>query len=194
MVAAGWRGSLGLSRSSWRQGSSFLVAFEGRILTTLFPFSRSPVGQLEGWSLLVFAPFAGGCLFVDGFEVRFGEVGVNLSRGDVGMAEHLLNVPHTGSAFEHFGRASVPKAVGRDALRQVRFLAIASDEPPKGVHSQGRSGPIQKEHGGGIASTFLISFEDERSHSGDVFSQVFQGSRKLPVPFQFAKTANKAAA
>ena len=41
---------------------------------------------------------------MDGFEVRFGQVGVDLGRGDVGMAEHLLHMANAGPSFEHFSR------------------------------------------------------------------------------------------
>ena len=43
------------------------------------------------------------------FEVIACHVGINLSRGDVGMAQHGLNRPQIGAAFQQVARKGVPQ-------------------------------------------------------------------------------------
>src|SRR5438552_19130166 len=60
---------------------------------------------------------------------------VKLGRGEVGVAEHLLNAAQVGAAFEEVGRKRVPEQVRVDAARlEAGFLREpAQDEEDAGA-------------------------------------------------------------
>jgi hypothetical protein len=51
---------------------------------------------------------------VDLFEAGLVDVGVDLSGGDAGVAEHLLDLAQVGSAHEQVGCETVPQRVRTD--------------------------------------------------------------------------------
>ena len=96
MAGAGRLGGRGFRRILFRWGFPGFALFAGGAGFLLFP--RSPVGELEGWRFGDDAAFAGRGLLVDGFEVVFDDVGVNLRGFEAAVAEHFLDVPDAGSA------------------------------------------------------------------------------------------------
>ena len=66
---------------------------------------------------------------MDGFEVVFDDVGVDLAGLDVAVAEHFLDVADAGSAAQHAGGAGMPVAQAWRRLCVVvlagRFWALA---------------------------------------------------------------------
>ena len=96
VARAGRLGGRGVWRILFRwvfPGFAFSPGGAGLLL-----FPRTPVGELEGGGFACGAAFAGGGLGVDGFEIVFDDVGVNLGGLDAAVAEHFLDVADAGSA------------------------------------------------------------------------------------------------
>jgi hypothetical protein len=57
------------------------------------------------------------CLKVHFPPTPIRNVRVELGRGEIGVAEHLLNAPQVGTALEEVRSERVPQEVGMDPLR-----------------------------------------------------------------------------
>ena len=114
-------------------------------------FAGTPVGELEGRGFGEGAAFAGARLGVDGFEVVFDDVGVNLGGLDAAVAEHFLNVPDAGSAAQHACGAGVMQAVGGGAGGKMVGGGVAADEVKEFGGGKGKSAFCDEEQGGGGA-------------------------------------------
>ena len=68
---------------------------------------------------------------MDFFKAVPINVGIDLSRGDVGMAEHLLDHPQIGSLAEEMSSKAVPKGVGAHLFSNSGFEDIALDQTPQ---------------------------------------------------------------
>src|SRR5438105_1233403 len=77
-----------------------------------------------------------------------GYVRVELGRGEVRVAEHLLDAAEIGTAFEQVGREGVAEQVGVDALRVEPCLRrqLAEDQERSGACQRAAAG-IQEELG-----------------------------------------------
>ena len=96
VAGAGRLGGRGFRRFLFRWVFPGFALFAGGAGFLLF--ARAPVGKLEGRSFGEGAAFAWGGLGVDGFEVVFDDVGVDLGGFYAAVAEHFLDVPDAGSA------------------------------------------------------------------------------------------------
>ena len=65
---------------------------------------------------------------VDLLQLAKRNLGVDLSRPDIGVAEHLLNEPNVGSIFMHQRSECVPKQVTRAGLSDFRLQNVSADE------------------------------------------------------------------
>jgi len=88
---------------------------------------------------------------VDGLQVVFDDVGVNLRGLDAGMAEHFLNVADAGSAAKHPSRASMAQAVRGRRGGQVAQLGVAAHEAQEPGRCERLAGLHQKQQRGGFA-------------------------------------------
>ena len=96
VARAGRLGGRGFRGILFRCTFPGFALFPGGAGFLLFP--GTPVGELEGGGFGCGAAFAGGGLLVDGFEVVFDDVGVNLGGLDAAVTEHFLNVADASSA------------------------------------------------------------------------------------------------
>ena len=111
------------------------------------------------------------------FEVIACHVGINLSRGDVGMAQHGLNRPQIGAAFQQVARKGVPQRVGRDHFSEPCPKTVTLDQLPKTLAAERFSGPGDKKSGThtvfekrlacpvGLSSDFFLSILADRHHA-----------------------------
>ena len=67
---------------------------------------------------------------VDGFETLAGDVGIDLGRGDAGVAEEFLNDAQVGTVFEEVSGEAVPEHVRRDVAIDPRTEASFFDARP----------------------------------------------------------------
>lgn len=100
------------------------------------------------------------------FQVRGHDVGVNLRGPDVGMAQKLLDVPDAGPALEHLRGARVAQGMGRDAVRQVRFIPVHFHDPAQVGCAEMFAGGADKDQRRNI----LV--QDNGPHVLDIFGQV----------------------
>ena len=96
MARAGRLGGRGVRRILFRCAFPWFALFAGDAGFLLF--ARAPVGELKCGGLGDGATFAGGGFLMDGFEVVFDDVGVDLGGFDAAVAEHFLDVADAGSA------------------------------------------------------------------------------------------------
>lgn len=116
----------GYYRITWltARGKSSTVAFFAGLALLPGP----PVGERERGGFGVGAALAGCGLGVDGFQVVFDDVGVNLRRFDAAVAEHFLNVADAGAAAKHPGGAGMTQAVRGRGGGQVGLLGVGPHE------------------------------------------------------------------
>ena len=62
-------------------------------------------------------------------QLRVGDVGVDLGRGDRGVAEHLLDGPDVGAVPEQLGREAVAQRMRRHVLHQAGRRRVLLDDP-----------------------------------------------------------------
>lgn len=127
-------------------GFSFFAGGAGFLL-----LPRSPVGELECRGFGDGAALAGAGLFVDGFEVVFDDMGVDLGGLDAAVAEHFLDVPDAGSAAQHAGGAGVTQAVGGRAGGKMVGGGVAADEAQEPCGGEGVAAFCEEEKSGGGA-------------------------------------------
>jgi hypothetical protein len=118
-----------------------------------------------------------------------GYVRVQLRRGQVGMAEHLLNAPEVGASLEEMGRERVPEQVGVD---------------PLGLETRLGGQPTQDEEGAGAGQRATLCVEEElravapvevRPPAGEVAADRFRGlaaDRDDPLLVSLAHAAHEA--
>ena len=82
---------------------------------------------------------------VDLLQLAKRNLGVDLSRPDIGVAEHLLNEPNVGSIFMHQRSECVPKQVTRAGLSDFRLQNVSADEIRHMVAADGLPFPTQKQ-------------------------------------------------
>lgn len=78
--------------------------------------------------LLVSLVSVGVEFLVDFFEMGVGDVGVDLSGGDVGVAEHGLDGTEVGAVHKEVGGEAVAEGVGRDVLCDAGFAGVFLDD------------------------------------------------------------------
>lgn len=61
-------------------------------------------------------------------EVGVGDVGVDLSGGDVGVAEHGLDGANVGAVHEEVGGEAVAEGVGGDVFCDAGFFGVELDD------------------------------------------------------------------
>src|SRR5678816_3551947 len=76
-------------------------------------------------------------LLMDLPEILAVDVGVDLRRGDVGVAEHLLYGAQVRPALEEMRREGVTEGMRRDMLGDARSLDVAAQDLP-GAHAAQR--------------------------------------------------------
>jgi len=108
-------------------------------------FPVVPRGGLELWHGEDAALFARGRAGVDLLQVVGQDVGVNLRGGEVGMAEHFLDVADVGPALEHLSGAGVAERVGGDSRGDPGLFCISGDGAPQVLPGHGRAEPAEKE-------------------------------------------------
>ena len=65
---------------------------------------------------------------MDLFEVGVGDVGIDLSGADVGVAEHGLNGAEVGAVHEEVGGEAVTEGVRGDVFRDAGLLCVGLDD------------------------------------------------------------------
>lgn len=66
------------------------------------------------------------------FQSFIGNVGIDLSSGDRGVAEHRLNRTDIGAVHEEIGRETVAEGMRMDILHDAGFFRIVLDQPCDG--------------------------------------------------------------
>lgn len=61
-------------------------------------------------------------------EVGVGDVGIDLSGGDVGVAEHGLDGAEVGAVHEEISGETVAEGVGGDVFRDAGFAGVFLDD------------------------------------------------------------------
>src|SRR5206468_6814116 len=89
---------------------------------------------------------------MDGAEVVPIDVGVELRRGEVGVAEHFLHGAQVGPALEQMGGERMAERVRRDALAQSRTARIDLDDAPGPDARQRRAASIEKKNTSALAA------------------------------------------
>ena len=84
-------------------------------------------------------------LGVDGFQVVPGDVGINLSGGDVGVAEELLHDPQIGAPLQEVRRKRMAKRVRRDFLPDAGGTGVLAYELPAPWAGQRFPGTARKQ-------------------------------------------------
>lgn len=110
---------------------------------------------------------------MDGLQVVFDDVGVDLRGLDAGVAEHFLNVADAGSAAKHPGRARMAQAVRGRRCGQVAELGVAAHEAQQPCGCERLAGLHQKEQRGGFA--WLGLRYELRAGFAEVTGEPFKG-------------------
>src|SRR5215208_37398 len=84
-------------------------------------------------------------LLVDGAQVLAVDVGVDLRRGDVGVAEHLLHGAQVGAALQQVGGEGVAERVGRDVLLDSGSLDVLLQDLPGAHAGEGRAAGVEQQ-------------------------------------------------
>ena len=69
-------------------------------------------------------------------EVGVGELGVDLRRGDVGVAQQLLHVADGGAASQHVGGEGVAQGVRRHVRLDAGVLGVVLEDEPEALAGQ----------------------------------------------------------
>ena len=72
-------------------------------------------------------------LFINLFNALFGHVGVNLRRGNIGMAEHHLHGAQVGAVLEQVRGKGVAQHMRREFKRNPGLPPIPGDHQPNGL-------------------------------------------------------------
>src|SRR6267142_1120511 len=80
---------------------------------------------------------AGVVALMDGTQVIPIDMRVELRRGEIGMAEHLLHRAEIGAAFQQVRRECVAERVGRHSLGEPGTPGVGLDDPPR-AHARQR--------------------------------------------------------
>ena len=67
-------------------------------------------------------------LLVQGFQALPRDMGIDLGRRDVRMAEQKLDYPEVGAMVEQVGGEGVAQRVGREGFGNARFCRMALDQ------------------------------------------------------------------
>ena len=73
---------------------------------------------------------------VDPLEPRLIDVGINLRRGDAGVAEQFLHLPQVGAARQEVRRKTVPQGVGADVGARAAPPHVPLDQFPNRLAPQ----------------------------------------------------------
>ena len=84
---------------------------------------------------------------MDLFQSLPRDMGVNLGRRDVCMAEHDLHRPQVRSMFKQVARKRMPQGVGRDCFPDPCELGDALDDLPESLPAHGLSPRSHKKMG-----------------------------------------------
>ena len=98
-----------------------------------------------------------------------GDMGVDLSRRDVGMAEHDLDGSQVRTMFEEVTRKGMSQRVGIDLFPDARCQAEALDDLPETLSREGLSARIEEQ----VGCAPLL--QEGRPPVGHVFLKGFQG-------------------
>ena len=92
--------------------------------------------------------------FVDGPQALAGEVGVDLGRRQIGVAEQLLHGPQVGSAFQQVRSVRVPEGVGVQGPPVGQRMALHDAAGVAGAERAGRAGSGTRRRAGesGVSS------------------------------------------
>lgn len=116
--------------------------------------------------------FAGGGPGMGFLQVGLHDVGVDLGRGDVGMAEKLLDMPDRGSALQHLGSAGMPQAVRGDVVGEMGLVPVGFDDAAQVVGPERQPGCREEDNGRGVLP------QEDGPHGFEIFAQV--AGRHLP--------------
>ena len=95
-------------------------------------------------------------LLIDVLEVLFDDVRVDLRRGNVCVAQHLLNGAQVGTVFEQMHGKRVAQRVRRDVLRDAGGLLIVLDDLPEALAAHALAVHVDEQR------RFLRAEENER--------------------------------
>ena len=82
-------------------------------------------------------------IFIDSVMIQMG---VNLRRRDIGVAEHFLNAPQIGPVFHKMGRKRVAQGVRRYIRLNVRFLGIMFNQFPETLSAHRKPGTVGEQN------------------------------------------------
>jgi hypothetical protein len=85
-------------------------------------------------------------LLVNSSEVLTIHVRVNLSRGNIGVAEHLLHCSKVRAALEEVRREGVAERVRRNVLRDLRSLDVMPKNLPRSHAREWMAACVQDEN------------------------------------------------
>ena len=80
-------------------------------------------------------------------ESRLLDMGVDLSRGDAGVAQQFLDLTQVGAAGEQMGGETVPQGVGTDGVGEPACSRIAFDQFPDRLPAQSLTASRQQQPG-----------------------------------------------
>jgi hypothetical protein len=71
-------------------------------------------------------------------------VGVDLGGGDVGVTQHLLDVPQGHSSAQHMRGEGVAQRVRRYAIAEVRGLGVSLQDEPETLAGQALTAAVDE--------------------------------------------------
>src|SRR3989337_2639228 len=105
------------------------------------PFAALPITTASGLPLLS----ARVGPLVDLPEVVARQVGVDLGGRDVGVTQHLLDVPQGHAATKHVGGEGVAQGVRGYVLAQVRGPGVALEDEPEALSGETLAAPVEEQ-------------------------------------------------
>ena len=92
---------------------------------------------------------------VEFMEAFFLDMGIDLGRRDVGVAQKFLNDAEVGAVFEKVGGVRVPHEVGEDALIDASGSCPLADDLPDAFPCERLASSVEKD---GVAGSFSGKF------------------------------------
>lgn len=89
-------------------------------------------------------------LLVNSLDPLLGRMGVNLRRGNVLMAEHLLDRPYIRPLVHHFRGEGVPESVRSDRFNQAGSQGAPPNDPQHAIISDPHTAVVHEQGAGGL--------------------------------------------
>lgn len=74
---------------------------------------------------------SGMIFFINSGQLLMGNMGINLSGGNISMTQKLLDGAQVGAIIQQMGGKAVPEGVGMDLMGDISLKGILSQEFPE---------------------------------------------------------------